>query len=87
MTSRRALERRVLDSLVDDPSSVVDLAAQVDDHPITVEGACERLQADGAIRSIGGRRYEITASGRRQLADVGPATGGSDARSERESRP
>ncbi|WP_226006694.1 MarR family transcriptional regulator [Natrinema salinisoli] len=86
MTFRRALERRVLDALVDDPSYVVDLAAEVKDHPITVEQACERLQADGAIRSIGGRRYEITASGRRQLADVGPATSGSDVRTETESR-
>lgn len=87
MTSRRDLERRVLEALADEPDYVVDLAAQVDDHPITVEQACERLRADGDIRSIGARRYEITASGRRRLADVGPATSGSGVRTETESRP
>ncbi|SEP98103.1 hypothetical protein [Natrinema salaciae] len=85
--SRTDLEREILDALVDTPQYAVDLAAEIDEHPVAVEQACDRLRDAAAVRSLGCRRYEITATGRRRLADVGPATGGSDGRTETESRP
>ncbi|MBZ6495903.1 MarR family transcriptional regulator [Natrinema longum] len=81
--SRRQLERTVLEALADgEPRYAVDLAARIDEHPVTVEGACDRLHENGGIRSVGCRRYEITATGHRRLADVQPATSGSDVRTE-----
>lgn len=85
--SRTDIERKILETLADEPHYVVDLAARIDEHPVTVEGASERLRDAGEIRSTRCRRYEITAVGRRRLADVGPATGGSEAPTETESRP
>jgi Mn-dependent DtxR family transcriptional regulator len=87
MTSRSDLERILLEALADEPGYVVDLAGAVDEHPVTVEKACDRLREGGDIRSIGPRRYEITATGRRRLGAVGPATSVSDGRTETESRP
>lgn len=87
--SRRELERELLEVLADGaPRYVVDLAAAVDEHPVTVEHACDRLRDDGDIRSIGCGRYDITAAGRRQLATaVQPAPSGSDGRAETKGRP
>ncbi|SEV88338.1 hypothetical protein [Natrinema salifodinae] len=85
---RRALERAVLDALADEaPLYVVDLAATIDEHPVTVEHVCDRLHERGAIRSIGCRRYDLTASGRRRLTEVPPARNGADVPTETEGRP
>ena len=85
--TRRKLEWDVLEVLDDQaPLYVVDLAAAIDEHPITVEQACDRLRDEGDIRSIGSRRYDITVSGRRQLTGVQPASGGSEVRTETEGR-
>ncbi|MFD1564194.1 MarR family transcriptional regulator [Haloarchaeobius amylolyticus] len=74
----RQLERELLAVLADEgPLYVVDLAATVDEHPVTVEHACDRLRDDGDIRSVGGRQYEVTASGHRRLADTEPTPSGS----------
>ncbi|WP_226479192.1 MarR family transcriptional regulator [Natrinema amylolyticum] len=84
--SREELERSILEVLADEgPSYVVDLAAAIDEHPVAVDHACERLRDEEAVRSIGCRRYEVTAAGNRRL-DVRPATGGADSRPETEGR-
>ncbi|MGQ3413136.1 MarR family transcriptional regulator [Natrinema sp. LN54] len=85
--SRQRLERTVLDALADEsPRYVVDLAAVIDEHPITVEQACDRLRDGENVRSVGCRRYEITAAGRRRVDDAQPATGESAVSTETESR-
>ncbi|WP_254523763.1 MarR family transcriptional regulator [Natrinema caseinilyticum] len=85
--SRRQLERTILDSLADSgPLYVVDLAAAVDEHPLTIEQACERLHDAADIRPIGCRRYDITATGHRRLSDVKPMSSGSDVQTRTEGR-
>ena len=84
--NRRELERVILEALAERPQYVVDLAATIDEHPVTVEQACKRLYAAEEIRSIGSRRYDITAAGRRRLADVDPIATGTDVRTETEGR-
>ncbi|WP_222918895.1 MarR family transcriptional regulator [Natrinema sp. SYSU A 869] len=85
--SRDELEETILETLADEgPSYVVDLAAVIDEHPVAVDHACERLHDEDATRSIGCRRYDITAAGYRRLDDVRPATGGSDGRAGTERR-
>ena len=73
------LERELLAVVADEgPLYAVDLAATVDEHPLTVEHACDRLHDEGDIRSVGGRQYEITVSGRRRLAETEPTPNGSE---------
>lgn len=85
--NRRELERTILEALAERPRYVVDLAATIDEHPVTVEQACERLYAAEEIRSIGSRRYDISATGRRRLADAEPVASGTDVRTGTEGRP
>jgi|GEM_PF-624013 len=74
----RQLEREILMALVDEgPLSAVDLAAMIDEHPLTVEQACNRLCDQGDIRSVGSRRYELATSDRHQLTDTEPTPSGS----------
>ena len=74
----RQLERAILAALVDEgPLSTVDLAGMTDEHPLTVEQACDRLCDRGDIRPIGSRRYELVASRRQQLTDAEPTRSGS----------
>lgn len=85
MTARNELEREILEALADaGPLYVVDLAAEIDEHPLTVENACDRLQGEDELRSIGCRRYDITGTGRTRLAEANGLTGGRDGRSRRE---
>jgi DNA-binding Lrp family transcriptional regulator len=59
------LRRAVLAALAaDGPLDIVELAERIDDHPLTVDRVCTRLRRDGAIRTIGGGRYCLTARGR-----------------------
>ncbi|ELY85934.1 hypothetical protein [Natrinema altunense] len=68
--TRRELEWTVLAALAErSPCYVVDLAAAIDEHPVAVETVCASLRDRGELRSIGYRRYDVTAAGRRQLAD------------------
>lgn len=81
-------ERDVLDALTEDgPLATVDLAAAIDEHPLTVDHVCTRLHEAGYLRLIGGQRYEVTASGRRQRTDETLLTGDADGRAGAESRP
>jgi len=58
------LEREILDALADGtPSYAVDLAATIDEHPVAVEHACDRLHEDG-------RFGRSAASGTRSLRRV-----------------
>ncbi|WP_254764161.1 MarR family transcriptional regulator [Natrinema marinum] len=85
MTSRTDLEREILETLADSgPLYVVDLAADIDEHPLTVDDACDRLLDERDIRSIGCRRYEITGAGCARLAEEKRVTSNSDVRSRRE---
>ncbi|MDS0477943.1 MarR family transcriptional regulator [Natrinema sp. 1APR25-10V2] len=85
MTARNDLECEILEALADaGPLYVVDLAADIDEHPLTVENACGRLRGDGEIRSIGCQRYDITGTGCARLAERNQLAGGSDGRSRRE---
>ena len=85
--TRRELERSILEALADEaPLYVVDLAAAIDEHPVTVGHACDRLRDAGDIRSIGCQRYDITASGWRRFADVQQATDAADVRTGTEGR-
>lgn len=81
------LEQEILDALADGtPSYVVDLAATIDEHPVAVEHACDRLHEDGSVRSIGCQRYAITASGRHQIAGTNPLPVESETPTETEGR-
>ncbi len=74
----RQLEREILMALADEgPLSAVDLAGMIDEHPLTVEQACDRLCDKGDIRSVGSRRYELATSDRHQLTDAEPTRSGS----------
>ena len=57
----------VLDA--DGPLYVMEIAAKIDGHPITVDQACARLHKDGHISPIGGGRYRLTDFGRERLSD------------------
>ncbi|WP_408958246.1 MarR family transcriptional regulator [Natrinema sp. 74] len=85
MTSRIAIEREILEALADvGPLYVVDLAAEIDEHPLTVDDACDHLRRANEVRSIGCRRYEITGTGHARLAETNQLAGESDGRSRRE---
>jgi Mn-dependent DtxR family transcriptional regulator len=47
----------------------MEIAAQIDGHPISVDQACARLHKDGYISTIGGGRYRVTDVGRERLTD------------------
>lgn len=49
------------------PTPVVDIAERLDEHPVTVETACDRLQEHGRIRLAGHGLYTLTDDGRREL--------------------
>ncbi|ELZ08165.1 hypothetical protein C478_19127 [Natrinema thermotolerans DSM 11552] len=81
-------DRPILEVLAaDGPLAVVDLAAAIDAHPVTVDHVCDRLYERDEVRLIGGQRYEITAAGRRRLADETPVATDPDVRTGTESRP
>lgn len=64
-------ERRILRHLADrGPVDVVDLAAALEDHPMTVELACERLHEKELVRLVGSSRYHL-ADGERPGARQG----------------
>lgn len=53
-------ERRILRHLADrGPLDVVDLATALEDHPMTVELACERLHENERVRLVGSSRYRL----------------------------
>lgn len=58
------MERDILHVLdADGPLHVMEIAEQIEGHPITVDQACARLHNDGYISPIGGGRYRVTADG------------------------
>lgn len=64
------MERAILQVLdADGPLHVMEIAAQIDGHPISVDQACARLHKDGYISTIGGGRYRVTDVGRERLTD------------------
>ncbi|AHF98745.1 hypothetical protein HALLA_07630 [Halostagnicola larsenii XH-48] len=57
---RMTTERRILRHLAErGPLDVVDLATALEDHPMTVELACERLHEKERVRLIGTGRYRL----------------------------
>lgn len=46
---------------------VVELAAKIDRHPVTVDRACGRLHDDGYLYSYERGRYRLTDCGQQQL--------------------
>jgi len=81
-------DRPVLETLAaDGPLAVVDLAAAIDAHPVTVDHVCDRLHERDEVRLIGGQRYAITAAGRRRLTDETPVATDPDVRTGTEGRP
>lgn len=58
------MERDILYVLdADGPQHVIEIAAQIEGHPITVDQACARLHNDGYISPIGGGRYRVSDDG------------------------
>ncbi len=81
-------DRAVLETLAaDGPLAAVDLAAVIDAHPVTVDHLCDRLHDGDEVRLVGGQRYEITAAGRRRLADDAPTATDAAGRTGTEGRP
>jgi DNA-binding MarR family transcriptional regulator len=52
------------------PCHVVKLAAILNEHPISIDRSCTRLQQDGQLRRQHGSIYEITDAGRSVLENV-----------------
>lgn len=64
------MERDILHVLATDgPLHVMEIAAQIDGHPITVDQTCVRLHNDGHISMIGGGRFHLTDFGREHLSE------------------
>ncbi|QLG47920.1 MarR family transcriptional regulator [Natrinema halophilum] len=81
------LQRSILVTLADSgPLYVVDIAAAVNEHPLTIEQACNRLHEADVIHPIGCRRYDVTSAGYQQLTDVKQMSSRSDVRSKSEGR-
>lgn len=69
--SKTARARRILTTLADiGPCHVVKLAAILNEHPISIDRSCDRLQQDGQLRRQHGGVYEITDAGVAVLANV-----------------
>lgn len=53
MSSRSDLEARIVEVLCDQGERhVLEVAAEVGEHPVTVERACRRLHRNGALVSV-----------------------------------
>ncbi|GAB7018339.1 transcriptional regulator [Halostagnicola bangensis] len=56
-------EQRILRQLSErEPLDVAELASVLEDHPMTVEVACDRLHKRGRVRLIGSGRYRLAES-------------------------
>ena len=57
---RMNTEQRILTQLSNrEPLDVVELASVLEDHPMTVEVACERLHKRGHVQLVGSGRYRL----------------------------
>lgn len=64
------MERKILQILdAGGPLHVVEIASQIDEHPVIVDQVCARLHDESYIRSIGGGRYRLTDDGSERLTD------------------
>jgi len=69
------LEREILDALADGtPSYVVDLAATIDEHPVAVEHACDRLHEDrgGSVDRLPAVRDHCVGSSPTRRCELAP---------------
>jgi Mn-dependent DtxR family transcriptional regulator len=61
-------EREILETLAEQaPLYVIEIAQEVDSHPITVDRACARLHDGGYIHSVSRGYYRLTDTGRQQF--------------------
>ncbi|MFC7157452.1 MarR family transcriptional regulator [Halomarina halobia] len=49
------------------PLRAIDVAAEIDAHPVRVDRICARLRSEGYVSAIGGGVYALTAAGERAL--------------------
>lgn len=65
---RERVEMAVLEAIAGEPSAhVMDLASAVEEHPVTIQQACERLNDNGYIQPVTNGCYTLTERGQRQL--------------------
>lgn len=70
---KRRLDATVLAVLArESPAHVVDIAASLDEHPVTVDQACARLHDRGAIRPANHGVYTLTEQGTRRCDEEPP---------------
>lgn len=63
------LDHQILEILVEQgPVHVVEIASELDEHPIAVDRQCYSLQQNGAIRQVGGGVFTLTDSGKRIIS-------------------
>lgn len=64
------MERDILEILdTQGPLHVMEIAKQINGHPIAVDQACSQLHTDGEIAPIGRGRYRLTDDGKDRLSD------------------
>lgn len=69
---RRRLDRAILGALSERTAlHVIDLAGQIDEHPIEVDQACARLHEEGYITPSAHGIYDVTTRGQRRLDELG----------------
>ncbi|WP_265108045.1 Lrp/AsnC family transcriptional regulator [Halosolutus halophilus] len=56
------IDRELILDVLDEsqPATIPDLAASLDEHPVTVERHCYTLQQDGEIRQCTGGAYTLS---------------------------
>lgn len=66
--SKKQLESAILRALSDRTAlHVMDLAEQIEEHPLTVDKACAQLHEDGYITTSSHGIYDVTTYGERRL--------------------
>lgn len=64
----RQLEAVILETLIEQQAvHVVDLARQINEHPVAVDQACARLNDQGYLTLSNHGIYDVTDQGRNQL--------------------
>jgi Mn-dependent DtxR family transcriptional regulator len=68
---QKQLEWSILQALSERTSShVIDLADQIEEHPVAVDQACARLHNEGYITPSSHGIYDITTRGQRRIDEL-----------------
>lgn len=79
--SQEQREWRILQALADCTAlHIIDLAKQIEEHPVAVDRACARLHNEDYISLSGYGIYDVTTRGQRRLEELEDAYGQMDRR-------